>query len=144
MNKTTKSKVTTDELMVEVSDPYSSTGHKMKLRIQGDVVDSGNYTNAIHAHVKGLIEKLNQIGVHIWEFRVDKLIVRPEMCECGRSKKGNVNDLTVAFRVESGISGGGTWLMIDFLGWMLIGVRRDNEHKSNDVWFYLKRVIHNV
>lgn len=131
----------TDEiqLTVQVADPYSANRH-MQLRIQGAVVDSGNYTNAIHAHVKGLIEKLNQIGVHIWEFHVDKLIVRPEMCECGRSKKGNVNDLTVAFRVESGISGGGTWLMIDFLGWMLIGVRRDNK-QPNDVWFYLKRVV---
>lgn len=132
----------TDEiqLTVQVADPYSDNRH-MQLRIQGAVVDSGNYTNAIHAHVKGLVEKLNQTGVHIWEFHVDKLISRPQMCECCGRKKGNVNDLTVAFRVESGISGSGTWLMIDFLGWMPIGVRRDNKHKSNDVWIYLKKVV---
>lgn len=123
---------------VQVTDPYSSKRY-MQLQIQGAVVDSGVYTNAIHVHIESLVKKLDQAAVHIWEFRVDKLIPRPEICEsCGR-KKGNVKDLTVAFRVENGISGGAL-LMIEYLGWRPIGVWRDSK-QPKDVWLYLKRVV---
>lgn len=139
-DKTIKLQAREDDLTVDVLDPYSAK-RSMKLRIQGDVVDSGDYTNAIHAHIESLVKRLDQAGVHIWEFHVEKLIPRPEMCEsCGR-KKGDVKDLAIAFRVENGISGGGAWeIMIEELGWMPIGVWRDSKHPK-DVWLYLKRVI---
>ena len=132
----------TDEriLTVDVTDPYSSKSH-MKLRIQGDVVHTGDYTNAIYAHVESLVKELGQAAVHIWELHVMKLIPGPEMCESCGHKKGNVKDLTVAFRVEKGIDGGGIWeLLIEELGWMPINVWRDSK-QPDDVWFYLKKVV---
>jgi hypothetical protein len=133
-----------DAPKITVTDPCSGK-RDSSLTVKGSVLDTGDYTNEVHEHVKKLVSRLDEAGVVQWEISVDKLIPRLDICECCHNKTGKVKDLVIALRVEKGISGAGVWEIItEEQGWSIISIRRHDDADfptREDIWFYFKKVV---
>ena len=106
-------------------------GRTMTLEVKGDVVNTGDYTNAIHSHVEEMVNTFCRAST-IYELKIHSL--GKKNCECENCQcNGTVICIYAIIKVEK-LSPGDISRLRD-IGWFIWSV--DFPEKTDDQYRYI-------